>query len=88
MAWTIELEAGAVRDLARLGKEPARRIRDYLASRVARLKDPRGLGEAMKGSSSGLWRYRVGDYRVICEILDAKLIVLVVKLGHRKDVYK
>ena len=67
----------------------AKRITDFLRTRVATLDDPRSLGEALKGSRLGdFWKYRVGDYRIICDIQDGKLIVLVVEIGHRSSVYR
>ena len=65
-----------------------RRIRDYLERRVAVLDDPRELGEPLKGNFAGLWRYRVGDYRVIAQIQDDRLVVLVVRVGHRREIYR
>ncbi|MGA7884322.1 MAG: type II toxin-antitoxin system RelE/ParE family toxin [Acidobacteriaceae bacterium] len=67
----------------------ARRITAFLRERVASLDNPRSLGQALQGSELGhLWRYRVGDFRIVCEIQDAKLIVLVVHVGHRREVYR
>jgi mRNA interferase RelE/StbE len=67
----------------------ARRITAFLRERIASLDNPRNLGHALQGSEVGhLWRYRVGDYRIVCEIQDAKLIVLVVHVGHRREVYR
>lgn len=88
MGWKIKFEANAIKDLARLEKEPARRILAYLTKRIAVLEDPRQAGDALKGGLAGLHRYRVGDYRVICEIQDTALVVLVIRVGHRKDVYR
>jgi mRNA interferase RelE/StbE len=59
-----------------------------MEQRVAGLDDPRQLGEPLKGQWASLWRYRVGDYRVVCELRDQELVILVVRLGHRKDVYR
>ena len=88
MAWTIEYTDTARRQLRKLDKQSARRILDYLDKRVAPLEDARSLGKALRGPLGELWRYRVGDYRVICEIHDQQLRVLVVRLGNRKDVYR
>ncbi len=89
MAWTIEIDESAANQLAKIGKPDARRIRDYLRDRIANLADPRQTGKALQGSRFGdLWRYRVGDFRIICELQDAKLVVLVVEIGHRRDVYR
>jgi mRNA interferase RelE/StbE len=64
------------------------RIREYLEQRVANLSDPRQLGNPLKGELASLWRYRVGDYRLICELRDEVLVVLVVRIGHRREVYR
>ncbi|MCL2872068.1 MAG: type II toxin-antitoxin system RelE/ParE family toxin [Betaproteobacteria bacterium] len=87
MAWTIEYAASARKQFRQLDKQIARRILDYMDTRVATSHDPRKLGKALSGPLGELWRYRVGDYRVICSIHDDLLCVLVVKLGKRGDVY-
>jgi len=89
LAWTIEIEDQALRQLRKIGHSEAGRIRDFLRKRIAILEDPRSVGEALKGSTFGeFWRYRVGDYRLICRIEDAGLIVLVVAVGHRREIYR
>lgn len=85
MVWTIELHTEAKKDLKSVDREQARRIKAYLLDRVA--PSPRRHGKALKGTSAGLWRYRVGDYRIICDIRDGELVVLVVRIGHRREVY-
>ena len=87
MHWTIEFDRRALRDLQQFDRGVQRRIMDYLTQRVASAASPRTLGEALTSTFAGLWRYRVGDYRVICRIEDARLVVLVVRIGHRRDVY-
>ncbi|TRD15231.1 type II toxin-antitoxin system RelE/ParE family toxin [Palleronia caenipelagi] len=89
MAWTIEITAEAAKQIKKLGGADAKRIRDYLRDRIASLEDPRQLGKPLKGSELGhLWRYRVGDWRVLCSLEDDRLVVLVVALGHRRNVYR
>ena len=89
MAWTIELDQAAVRDLDKLDQQPRRRILTFLHDRVATLDNPRSIGEALKGSTLGeFWKYLVGDYRVIASIEDRALCVLVVKIGNRREVYR
>ncbi len=89
MAWKVEIDRAAVRDLDKLDQQSALRILALLHSRVATLADPRSIGEALKGSQLGkFWKYRVGDYRVIALIEDDALRVLVVKLGNRREVYR
>ena len=84
MAWKVELDRAAVRELGKLDQQAARRILAFLHGRVATLDDPRGIGEALKGSKLGeFWKYRVGDYRVIARIEDDALRVLVVRVGSR-----
>lgn len=87
MAWKIEFAPRVEKELKRIGKSEAKRILDYLVERVASSKDPRQLGKPLKGNLTEYWRYRVGDYRVVCEIQDTKMVVLVVRVGHRKEVY-
>lgn len=64
------------------------RIRSFLEERLVQLTDPRQLGKALKGSSQEFWRYRVGDYRIICDIRDDALVILVIKAGHRREIYR
>jgi mRNA interferase RelE/StbE len=89
LAWRIEFEAAAVKELAKLDKAVAKRITSFLRERVLSLDDPRSIGEALKGPRLGeFWKYRVGDYRIICRIEDGQLLVLVVRIGNRREVYR
>lgn len=88
MVWKIEYGASAVKELAKLDRAAARRIVDFMDKRVATSKDPRLLGKALTGSFGAFWRYRVGDYRVICDIKHNEITVLVLRIGHRSDVYE
>ena len=88
MSWIIEYTETAKNQLRKLDKHTARLIMDYMDERVASLDNPRSSGKALTGPLGGLWRYRVGDYRVICEIRDQALCVMVVRIGNRRDVYK
>jgi mRNA interferase RelE/StbE len=89
MAWKVELDSAAERELSKLDPQVARRILAFLHGRVAVLDDPRSIGEALKGSKLGeFWKYRVGDYRIISRIEDGALCVLVVKIGNRREVYR
>lgn len=89
LAWRIEFEEAALKELARLDKPVARRILAFLRERVATLDDPRSVGEALKGSRLGdFWKYRVGDYRIVANIEDGALRILVLKVGNRKEVYR
>ena len=88
MAWTIEYDEEAVRDLKKLDRRAQREILDYMGQRIGRAEDPRSFGKPLRHSKFGLWRYRVRDYRIICQLQQAKLIVLVVAVGHRSTVYE
>ena len=89
MAWRIEFAPAADKELGKLDCAVAQRIIGFLRERIAPLEDPRSLGQALKGSRLGdLWKYRVGDHRIICDIDDGVLVVLVLKVGHRGDVYR
>jgi mRNA interferase RelE/StbE len=88
LAWTIEYAETAKRQLRKLDKTVARRIVDFMDERVAPSNDPREIGKALKGPMGDLWRYRVGDYRVICDIQDKLLTVLVLRVGNRREIYR
>ena len=89
MAWKVELDEAAEHELDKLDTQVARRILSFLFDRVAKLDDPRSIGESLKGSKLGaFWKYRVGDYRIIASIEDGALRVLVVRVGNRREVYR
>lgn len=87
MAWTIEFAQSAARQLKKLDPQIARRLTAFLRDRVATATDPRSLGQALKGDELGqFWKYRVGDYRLIAEIRDREIRILVVRIGHRREI--
>lgn len=88
MVWLIDLTETARKSLQKLDKPQARRITDFLRERVTDADNPRSQGRALTGPLGGLWRYRVGDCRIICDIQDGALRVLVVEVGNRKEVYR
>ncbi len=88
MAWTIEWTDRAVRSLRRLSPESRGAVIRYMRDRIASDSDARRHGKALVGEMAGFWRYRVGDYRVICRIEDGRLTILVVEVGHRRDIYR
>jgi len=89
MAWKIEFSVAADRELSKLDSQHSKRILKFLHDRVGKLDDPRTIGKALQGSRLGeFWKYRVGDYRLICKIEDDCLIVLVLRVGHRKEIYR
>lgn len=88
MTWVIQYLSSVKKDAEKLDPQVKRRIRDFLEQRIASLEDPRSIGESLKGTLSEFWKYRVGDYRIICEIKDNELVILAVKIGNRREVYK
>ncbi len=86
MVWTIKFEKFAAKQLKKLDKPISKKIIHYLKERVT--TDPRSVGSALLGNKAGLWRYRVDNYRIICKIEDKQVIVTVVRIGHRKNVYR
>lgn len=88
MAWKINYTDSALKELRKLDRQQVRRIIEFMDGRVAVSDDPRTHGKALTGPLGALWRYRVGDYRIICDIQDAVLCVLVVKIGKRKSIYR
>jgi mRNA interferase RelE/StbE len=88
LAWSVEFTATAEKQLRKLDLKWQQTILDYLEDGVANLSDPRSRGKGLKGDKQGIWRYRVGDYRILCQILDSEIVILVVTIGHRKDVYE
>lgn len=88
MAWKIEFRKSAAKELKKLDKQAQKRIISFLEEKVEGAINPRMEGKALKGSGTELWRYRVGDYRLICQINDKAVTILVVCIGHRKEVYR
>jgi mRNA interferase RelE/StbE len=87
LGYRVIYHANAQRTLRKLDRPIAKRIIGYL-DEVGTLDDPHSRGKALVGDRAGLWRYRVGDYRVICELHDAKLVILALEVGHRSSVYE
>lgn len=88
MGWTVEVSGFAERQLRKLDRPVRERILGWLTDRIEDGKNPRHFGEPLKGGKAGLWRYRVGDYRIVCEIQDARLVVLALAIGHRRVIYR
>ncbi len=89
MAWQIDFDQSAKKELAKLERQVARRLIDFLKNRVLNLRDPRSVGQALRGSTLGeFWKYRVGDFRIIASIQDDRMIVLVLRVGNRNDIYR
>ena len=89
MAWQIEFDESAKKELAKLDRQVARRLIDFLKNIVLNLRDPRSVGQARRGSTLGeFWNYRVGDFQIIASIQDDRMIVLVLRVGNRSDIYR
>lgn len=86
MAWRVEYDPAAVKALKRLDKTVSKKIMDYL-DEVAGLEDPRVRAKPLQGPLNGLWRYRVGDFRIVCDLIDGELTIVALDLGHRSKVY-
>jgi mRNA interferase RelE/StbE len=85
--WRVEFDRDAARDLRKLGPDAEGLILRYLRERIATSEDPRRFGRPLTRDLKGLWRYRVGDYRIVASIEEDRFVVLVVTVGHRRDVY-
>jgi mRNA interferase RelE/StbE len=89
LAWRIEISERAKKDIERLDRLIAKRVLTFLQTRLLPLNDPRSLGEALRGSTLGsYWKYRVGDYRIIANIEDDVLRIVVVRVGNRREIYR
>lgn len=89
MTWRIEFAESVAKQFRKLDPAIARRLIRYLRERVAPLEDPRSLGAALKGDELGqFWKHRVGDYRIIAQIIDREIRIVVVRVGHRREVYR
>lgn len=88
MAWKVEYDSRVVKDMKKLDRQVQQTILEYFDERIPQSPDPRSFGKPLESSFSGLWRYRIGDYRAICRIEDENLVVLVLRVSHRSNVYK
>ena len=87
MNWDYRIDDLAIRDLRTMGHSAAHIVREFLENRIKGCADPRAFGKPLRGGMHGLWRYRVQDYRLICELNDGEFVVILVKAGHRSRVY-
>ncbi|MEX2468849.1 MAG: type II toxin-antitoxin system RelE/ParE family toxin [Pseudohongiellaceae bacterium] len=88
MTWNVEFDEAAAKELRKLDRQAQQDILRYFRQRIATDEDPRRFGKPLTSDLAGLWRYRIRDYRVICNIEDEKLLVLVLRVGHRKTIYQ
>jgi mRNA interferase RelE/StbE len=86
--WRIEITRTATRQITKLEPQTQAAILKFLREKVSAAQNPRQWGRALQGEKRGLWRYRVGDYRLICDIKDEAVTVLMLEVGHRKDIYR
>ena len=89
MAFRVEFDPAALKDLRKFDRAVQQRLVGFLRTRVATLEDPRSLGEALAGARLGsYWKYRVGDWRIICDIQDERIVVRVLRIGNRREIYR
>ena len=88
MKWTINFDKYAFKSLSKIDKNAQTKILNFLKVDLLSLESPCQKGKALQGKFKGLWRYRVGDYRIICNIIDNELVIIAVEIGHRSRVYK
>ncbi len=87
MSWDYRFTERAIKQLRKLGPQASQRVIAFLDERIKNCEDPRQFGKALRGDLGEFWRYRIGDYRILCQLIDGELIILVVKAGHRRDIY-
>jgi mRNA interferase RelE/StbE len=87
VSWAYRFDERALKELKKLDKSTQKEILAYLDKRIAGKADPRRFGKALHANLAGIWRYRVGDHRILCQIRDGELLVLVISVGHRRNVY-
>ena len=88
MAWTVEFLLTAQRQMTKLDRPTQRRIIDYFRGRILAAENPRQFGKKLSGDKGGLWRYRIGDYRAICKFEEERLVIVVLEVGHRREIYR
>jgi mRNA interferase RelE/StbE len=88
LGWTIEYDPGAIKDLSKLNRSIQAEVFDYMDIRIAQAESPRAFGKPLRYDKFGLWRYRVRDYRIVCELQEGRQVVLVIGVGHRREVYE
>ncbi len=87
MNWCVNTSVKAIKSLAKINSKDRTRIWHFIKNTLPQLENPRSTGKSLQGEFKGLWRYRVGDYRLVCDIQDSELTILVIHIGHRKDIY-
>ena len=88
MAWQTKLDPRALEELKEIDQQIQRRVIKFIRQRLDTDENPRRIGSSLRGNLTGLWKYRIGDYRLICYIQEKNTEILVLHVGHRKDIYK
>jgi mRNA interferase RelE/StbE len=88
VSWDYSISGKAIKQLKKLDKQAAKQIFDFLDERISGVEDPRQWGKQLKGELNNVWRYRSGDYRILCQLQGEVFVVLVLEVAHRKDIYK
>ncbi|MDR0496386.1 MAG: type II toxin-antitoxin system RelE/ParE family toxin [Treponema sp.] len=88
MKYKVEYSSSALKDLEKMDKSISKMLQAWIAKNLNDTETPRAFGKALKGSLHGLWRYRIGDYRIIADILDEKIVIVLLEIGHRSNIYK
>jgi mRNA interferase RelE/StbE len=88
LAWTVEFLLTAQQQIRKFDRTTQQRITSYFRERIMPAEDPRLLGKPLHGDKGGLWRFRIGDYRAICKIEEERLVVAVLEVGHRREIYR
>ena len=88
MKWKVEFSPDAKKELSRLDRYTQRLIGSWIDKHLANCENPRVTGKPLRANLAGYWRYRIGDYRMICKLEDDRVIIIVIKIGHRRDVYE
>jgi mRNA interferase RelE/StbE len=88
VSWEYKLSEKAIKQFKKLDKQATKQIFSYLDERIIGTEDPRQSGKQLKGELNNIWRYRTGDYRILCQLQDKVFIVLILEVGHRKNIYK
>ena len=88
MDWIVEFDPEAAEDFRKLDRSVQRRLQNYIRDRIIPAEDPRAFARPLRGEQAGLWRFRVGDYRMICDIEEETVTILVLRVGHRREIYK
>lgn len=88
VTWTIEFERAAAKEFRKLDHQSRRRIRDFFQQRILPAQDPRALGTALRGRQNELWRYRIGSYRVIADLQDKRMVIVLIRIGHCREIYR